>query len=263
MIVRTHLTRHRGRSLELGAAGALTVAMAATTLGLAATAGGSVPAPEFVKPPTAVHTSASADAASSSTYLAGYQSAPSGGLASASVTFTVPAYKCTPAEKSAGAFEANGVYTDSFATFAFVGAQCGSGGPTYAYYFEVGSSDFAEFGAAPGDVIVTSLSQSSSATWAKIHDLTNGDSWSADENANLGDTVADIGTLVDNTTEGLPVAGFTKAAFSDATVNGDDLGFESPTRVNALQGADVLLKTGALATTSAGSAFAVTFKRST
>ena len=208
---------------------------------------------------TGVHVSAVPDVASSSTYLAGYQDTPTGGLASASVTFTVPKYTCTPAEEASGAFEASGVYTDTQKTLALVGAQCGSGGPSYEYFFQAGSSDFGVLGAAPGDVIVASLFQSSTFTYAKIHDLTNSDFWAADEPSNLGDTVVDIGTFRNTT---LPVATYKKVAFTNATVNGDDLGFESPTQVNALNGGDLLEKTSPISTTATGSAFSVKFKKS-
>ena len=82
--------RQRGRVTALVAG---TAVLSVATLGLAPAAAAAGTAPRVEKP------SGIADA-SSSAYLAGYQATPSGGLASASVTFTVPAISCTPADKS-------------------------------------------------------------------------------------------------------------------------------------------------------------------
>ncbi len=191
--------------------------------------------PRIEKPLTQAHAAASPDAAGSSTYLAGYRDAPAGGLASASVTFTVPTYTCTPAEERFGSLEANGVYTDSLSAFAFVGAACSGSGVSYDYFFDVGSANFGESGAAAGDVIVASLFESSSSTFVKIHDLTNGEFWDTDQPSNLGDSVVDLGTFNEETISGLRLTNFKKVAFTNATVNGDDLGFESPSAVNALE----------------------------
>jgi hypothetical protein len=171
----------------------------------------------------------------------------------------VPTYTCTSAEDNDNAIEYNGVYTDSLETVALVGAECGPGGPTYQYFFKSGSAEFVDGGAAAGDVIVATLFQSASSTWAKLHDLTNGDYWFADEPSNFGDTVVDIGAFVDSPT---PVASFKKVAFTNATVNGDDLGFESPAQFNTLNGGDLLIKTGGIITTGTGSAFSIKFKHS-
>ncbi len=62
------------------------------------------------------------------------------------------------------------------------------------------------------------------------------------------------------TINGQRVPTFTKDAFTNATVNGDYLGFDGPTKVNTLNGGDLVLKTGQLTTTCAGSSFAVKFK---
>ena len=47
---------------------------------------------------------------------------------------------------------------------------------------------------------------------------------------------------------------------SNTTVNGDYLGFESPTQYNALDGGVTLVKTSALKTSATGSTFSLTFK---
>jgi hypothetical protein len=232
------------------------------TLGISATSGASEPGPRFEMPLTGVHASAFPDVAGSSAYLAGYQDTPAGGLASASVTFTVPTFTCSQEDQAAGSVETNGVYTDSFSAFATVGAQCiGSSSPSYMYDFSAGSAGFNKPGAAAGDVIVASLFESSSSTWVKIHDLTNGDYWFADQPSNLGDTLVDIGTFNEVDSE-QAVTKFKTALFTSATVNGDDLGFESPMKVDAFNLDDRLMTTGGLRTTAAGSAFTVKFRAS-
>ena len=80
--------RHCGRATALVAGMA---ALAVATLGFASAAGAAGNAPRLDKP-------SGIDGASSSGYLGGYQATPTGGLASASVTFTVPTVSCTPTD---------------------------------------------------------------------------------------------------------------------------------------------------------------------
>jgi hypothetical protein len=101
--------------------------------------------------------------------------------------------------------------------------------------------------------------QSATSTWAEIHDLTAGAYWFADNTANQGDTVVDVGTL-NEVQGGLRIPTFTKAKFTNASVNGDYLGFDNPTQFNALNGGGLLLKTGGLVTSGTGSTFSETFK---
>ena len=116
--------RQRGRVTTFVAGIA---ALAVATLGFASAAGAAGNAPRLEKP-------AVIEGASSSTYLAGYQAIPNGGLASASVTFIVPALSCTA--KDDGANEWTGVYTDSLQTWALVDDYCTSNGPGYNYEFK-------------------------------------------------------------------------------------------------------------------------------
>ena len=118
---------------------------------------------------------------------------------------------------------------------------------------------FEEPGAAAGDVVVASLFQSATATYAEIHDLTANAFRFANNTVNQGDTVVDIGTY-NELLFVRPIPTFTTANFTNATVNGDYLGFESPTEVNALNGGDQLIKSGKLHTTGTGSVFTETFK---
>jgi hypothetical protein len=237
--------QHRGRAAALVAAMA---ALSVATLGFASAAGAAGNVPRLEKP-------SGIEAASASTYLAGYQVSPSGGLASASVTFTVPTITaCT----AANAIQLDGVYTNTFNSFALVQTSCP--GPLYQYIFatEAGTKG-GEGGVAPGDVVVTSLFQSESATSVEIHDLTNGAYWFDQSRINQRDTNVDIGTL-SWTSYGLPVPTFTKVKFTNATVNGDYLGFDSLTRYNAFNGGDLVIKSGALTTSATGSSFSDKFK---
>ena len=109
---------HGGRVATLAAGMA---ALSVATLGFASAAGGTTPS--LVKPL----------GASASTYLAGYQATPTGGLASASVTFTVPTVSCTATDKADSAIEWTGVYTNTLETEAFVDGFCESSGPIYSY----------------------------------------------------------------------------------------------------------------------------------
>lgn len=254
MISRTKFNQAFGRVARLLAAFAAMAALGVATLGFASAAGAAGTAPRLEKPPARIHLGAN-----SSPYLAGYQVTPGGGLASASATFTVPAVSCTPADIANGADEWNGVYTDTLYAYAFVLAYCTSSGPAYAYEVSTLAGYFIEPGAAAGDVVVTSLFQSGGATWAEIHDLTNGMYWYASNTVNQGDTVVDIGTY-NEVQYGRSVPTFTKVKFTNTTVNGDYLGFDSPTQFNALNGGSLLIQTGKLTTSGTGSSFSVTFK---
>ena len=198
--------------------------------------------------------------ASSSADIAGYQATPTGGLASASATFTVPRFSCTTGDTNKGAEEWNGVFTNSLNAYALVASQCLSTGPLYDWQFQTEAGTFNEPGAAAGDVVVASLFQSGNSTFAEIHDLTQNVTWVANNNVNQGDTVVNIGTFNEDVSLGVPVPTFTKANFTNATVNGDYLGFESPIELNVLNGGDLLIKSGKLHTTATGSVFTETFK---
>ena len=241
--------RHSGRVTRL-VAGA--VALAVASLGFTSAAGAVGTTPRLEKP-------SGIEGASPSLYLAGFRATPNGGLASASVTFTVPAISCTATDKADGADVETGVYTDTFDVFALVDAVCKSSGPAYSYFLQTGSGSFNPVGAAAGDVVVASLFESGTSTWAEIHDLTNGQYWYDENSANQGDTVVDIGT--DSFAYvGTPVPTFTKVKFTNASVNGDYLGFDSRTEYNTLNGGDLLIKAGALTTSATGSSFSDTFK---
>jgi hypothetical protein len=236
----------RGRKLL--AALTASTALAAGTLGVLTATGAAGAAAPAVSPDTA-----------SSLYLAGYQVAPTGGLASASDTFTVPKISCPGKDIAEDATQYDGVYTDDVLNYAFVTTECTSSGPSYFFNFSTEAGSFDEPGAVPGDTVVASLFESGSATWAEIHDLTQNLYWVANNDVNEGETVVDVGTL-NAIYEGLAVPTYTKVKFSKATVNGDYLGFENPTRYNTYKGSVLIVKTGALTTNATGSSFSTTFK---
>jgi hypothetical protein len=242
--------------MRLSACFAGLAALGAATLGVASAAGAAGTAPAVAQTPAKAHPLG----ASSSADIAGYQATPTGGLASASVTFTVPKISCTPADTNKGAEDWNGVFTNSFSAYALVASQCLSSGPVYDWQFQTLAGTFNEPGAAAGDVVVASLFQAGNSTFAEIHDLTQNATWEANNTVNQGDTVVNIGTFNEDVSLGVPVPTFTKANFTNATVNGDYLGFESPTEINALNGGDLLIKSGKLHTTATGSVFTETFK---
>ena len=250
MITRSNIHtawRHRGRVAALVAAMA---ALSVATLGFASAAGAAGNASGLEKPL----------GASASTYLAGYQATPSVGLGSASVTFTVPAITCTATDIANGAEVGAGVYTDSRLTEAFVGAECSSSGPAYSSGVQTYTGDPSGGPVAAGDVVVASLFQSGTSAVAEIHDLTAHVSWISEGvlNGIDTDTVVDIGTS--SLADRYPVPTFSKIKFTNATVNGDYLGFDSPTQYNTLNGGDLVIKASALTTSGTGSSFSDKFE---
>jgi hypothetical protein len=195
-------------------------------------------------------------AAVSNSTFAGYLDTPSAGLASASVTFKVPVANC--AVSPANAIEYMGPFMPNLHTYAMVAAVCSSNVPAYEYVFSTPAASFTEPGAAAGDIVATSLFQSGTSTWAKIHDLTNGAFWFADDSTNVGGTSVAIGSFVQT-----PVASFAATTMSNVQVNGDYLGFESPTQYNAVSGTHTLEASSALRTTVSGTSFSLTFHHST
>jgi hypothetical protein len=199
---------------------------------------------------------------SSSPDFAGYEATPSGGLASASVTFVVPAITCTANDDTETAWMTDGVSTYTRQTYADVVSGCNSTGPYTWFQFGTPAHGYNEPGPAPGDTVVASLFQSGSATWAELHDLTEDVYDFANDSVNVGDTVVDIGShTYANGLDSPQVPTFTNIVFSNATVNGDYLGFEGATKYNDVTSSDhLLLKTKTSSTTGAGTTFSLKFK---
>jgi hypothetical protein len=231
-------------------------ALAGTTIGFASGAGAAGTVPKLVKPTNGI------EAAGASTYLSGYQATPTGGLASASVTFTVPTITCSAALKASGAGQWEGVFTDSLSAYALIFTDCTSSGPLYEFDQATPAGQGVEAGVVPGDTVVASLFQSSSSTFAELHDLTQNIYYFADYGAPVGDTVVDIGSFNELAAFGFKLPPFTTVKMTNATVNGDYLGFDSPTHWNAVNGGDLLVKSGSLKTSGTGSTFSLVFKHS-
>ncbi len=186
--------------------------------------------------------------------IAGYDASPSVGVASASVTFTVPTATCPTTDGTLSG--SLGVYFGSFDTYAQIGLNCNGTSPaSYTYEFSTPAGSFTEPGAAPGHTVITSIFQTKTTLEAEIHDLTNGAFWVANDNADLGPVSAIFGYFSDLPT----IAPFTTTTMSNATVNGDYLGFEKPTHDNLYNGSDLLAKSGALKTGAKGTSFNVAF----
>ncbi len=189
------------------------------------------------------------------TNFAGYVDTPSGGLASASASFKIPRVNCTV---TPDATVSEGVITSSLGTWALAQASCSSGTPDYT--FTVGTpagsaSDLA--GASPGDTVVTSMFQSGTSTSADIRDLTSSSHFFETDPTNVGDAGIGIGVYLTG-----PVASFATTTIRNAQVNGQYLGFQSPSREKDVS-TDKLVTSSALTTTAGGTSFALTFKHST
>ena len=207
------------------------------------------------QPPVAVpsHQSA-ANAVNKDNYYAGWSATPPNGLASASATFTIPTLTCS------GNIE-NPIYFGPFtntATGSTIRLVCSGTTPTYTYWLATPAGLIDEPGAAAGDVVVTSLFQTSTWTEAEIHDITNGQYWVATDNAGGTATGVSFGENEPYATVDIPP--FTPVTFSQVQVNGDYLGFESPTQYNLNRGSGTLISSSALG--DKGSSFKVTFKQS-
>ena len=156
----------------------------------------------------------------------------------------------------------DGVFTADVDVDALVESYCASTGPKTRFFVNTPGGSLTEPGPTPGDTVVASMFQSGTTTGANVHDVTSGAFWFENESANVGDTTIDIGSLNQFQLTNSPVPTFTKVHFSNATVNGDYLGFSGvgATQFNDLNGGDLLIKSGALSTTGAGTSFADTFK---
>ena len=250
----TRCTMHTAwrRGGELTALVAGMAALAVATLGFASAAGAAGNAPRLEKP-------SGIEGASSSAYLAGYQATPNGRLGERQRHLHRARLLVHATDKDDGAKEWTGVYTDTLESVRLrrrrlhverpgvqlrlldAGGQLqparSSGGRRRRRLaVPVGHLDL---GRDPRPdqrrVLVWRTTTSTRATPSS--------------------------TSVPSTSlRGIPVPTFTKVKFTNATVNGDYLGFDSPTEVNTLNGGDLLMKAGPLMTSGTGSSFSVKFK---
>jgi hypothetical protein len=189
------------------------------------------------------------------TNFTGYADSPSGGLASASVTFKIPPVNCTVTPT---ATVSDGVITSSLGTWALAQASCSSGTPAYSFTVGTPAGSASDLtGASPGDTVVASMFQSGTSTTADIRDLTSSSHWSQSDPIDVGDNGIDIGAYLTG-----PVASFAITKMSNAQVNGQYLGFQSPTESKDVS-THTLVAGSALTTTAHGTSFSLTFKHST
>jgi hypothetical protein len=238
--------RARRSAVVMAGAGALAMVVAG-----AASAGASEPA--------AVNPGLSPAGVAASGSVAGYNSAPDVGFASASATLVVPKLTCT--SKTAGSGQFFGLFdTDPTAgttaahVVSAVNVDCGSSGPTYDFFTFVGGNENSPTGIKPGDTVVLSLVQTASTELATVADLTTKETVT-DSNAPVSNSSIDIGA--DST---VPTEQFAKATFTKVQVNGQYLDAMPTQEYNLLNGAKTLIKTSAIA--SPGDSFSLTFKHS-
>jgi hypothetical protein len=251
------------RWLRLGVASATVLAIASALTGVAGRAGasslgganlGARPRPTLAGPLTAGKA-----AATLSIDQAAYTAEPSAGVASASVSFTIPTVTC-PANGDQG-FMYPGVRTNS--SIAVMDIYCPGSGAAAVYDYDLVTPSGQDLQpASAGDTVIATIFETTTITQAEIHDLTNGQFWLDSYTGDAGDSIVGIGDFTD-TSEGVEVPTFAPVTMSNVQVNGDYLGFESPTQYNDYNpnNGHVVITTGAVKTASSGSSFKLTFKK--
>ncbi len=144
-------------------------------------------------------------------------------------------------------------------TSAGVQTTCGANGiVTNAVVSTPGQTSY-HSGITPGDIVVASLFQGGSASWAEFHDLTNGSYWSATSSSDVATTV-----VIGSQSRAGVLPTFRRIVYSNATVNGDYLGFASvgAQGFKDVVGSVTIMTAGPLRTSSSGTSFTVKFKSS-
>ncbi|HXW35518.1 MAG TPA: hypothetical protein VEJ87_13145 [Acidimicrobiales bacterium] len=190
---------------------------------------------------------------------AGYGATPPFGLASASATFKVPTITCPSddVQQLMGVFDAGGDL------FAGISSSCSGSTPTYEFYDFVNGSSNVKSGVKPGDVVVTSMSQTGNKEATEVHDITSGAYWYAYAPPNPDSTIyVGLDDLCVSSSFSCPdpVIQFTKTKFSNVQINGDYLSFEKPTQYDETSGSKTLVATSNIG--SPGDNFTLTFKAS-
>ncbi len=170
----------------------------------------------------------------SSSFGAYYIVTPANGVVSASTTFTVPTLNCSSGVIAGQAYGIEADFSNSWSggtvAWSNVNALCNGTVPQYQFDVLAGSTEFVENGVSAGDVVVASYYQTSTVVQATIHDITSGYTWVADGTPTAS-TYAVIGAAVFwNSTLGTYThfAPASPSAFSQAEVNGDYIGYQSP-----------------------------------
>jgi hypothetical protein len=199
------------------------VTLVAATLGMMAASAG------FAGPASATTPRLSNGAAQ---FFAGYTLTPSNGVASVSTTFKVPTITCATGAGPGQAFGVWGYDTQTaYVAEAAVQTYCTGTTPTYNFYILANSADFTEGGVSPGDTVVASFYETPGWTQATVHDRTSGVTWIANWATNyLPASTVWIGT--DSIPGNGYVAPFVSVKFTKTQVNGDYLGYQSPSGYN-------------------------------
>jgi hypothetical protein len=184
-----------------------------------------------------------------------------GGLASASTTFKVPAITCTPGLGEGEEFGLYGWNNDaSPEDLSVVTAVCNGSNPTYQFVVQADGSSFTENGVNPGDTIVASFFAAGGFNQATVHDLTSNLTWIANAYGEASTSVA-IGAfqvLVGGVPQG--DAPFGTVTFTKTQANGDYLGFDGAGAYNWDFGKVVLVQAGGLRAN--GDTFKLTWRSS-
>jgi hypothetical protein len=203
----------------------------------------------------------------STNFGAGYFSYPgTGNVASASVTFKTPTFSCAKTTDDEWLSPGVWIYNSSGVLSQFSGVEfnCNDGATFTGDVICLDSYATCDdsMTVSPGDRVVASLSESSTATIAAVHDLTSGTHVSISAAATTTDEtvfVGDEGPMLASSGAVTRVPTFTKVLFSKAQVNGQYLGDWSPVRYNlATHGTKVQESAGVL--TGDCDAFSTTFK---
>jgi hypothetical protein len=159
---------------------------------------------------------------------------PANGVVSASTTFTVPTLNCSSGAIAGQAYGIEADFSNSWSSGTVarskVNALCNGTVPQYQFDVFAGSTEFVKNGVSAGDVVVASYYQTSAVVQATVHDITSGYTWVAD-GAPTGSTYVVIGATVfyNSTIETYThFAPASTSAFTQAEVNGDYIGYQSP-----------------------------------
>jgi hypothetical protein len=174
-----------------------------------------------------VHTSGTA---TPNTFLAGYYTHTSSGLASASATLRIPNISCASSgDNEDVGFGVFGVVSNSsLDSQADAQVGCANGG-TFYFLAAYSSGNGNTIVANPGDLVVASLYENGSTTVATIHDVTSGKTVTHSGSAGF-DTAVNTGAYNYYYPGNIPT--FTSVAFSKCQVNGDYLVYGSPAQFN-------------------------------
>jgi hypothetical protein len=187
---------------------------------------------------------ASAMTVPKSSYGAFYNvSSSSNSWASVSATFKVPSITCSGALRG----EAFGVEADEngqIAAWAKANAVCSGTKATYKLDVLANATEFVEGGVSAGDVVVASAYQTSGYIASTVHDLTSGYTWIAD--GSPIQSVYATSVYIGGTNTKYTWAPFTTTSFTKVQINGDYLGYQSPSQYNYGFSGSLIARTSAI-----------------